>query len=88
MGDLEGELLQLAHTCASSATEVGSMEMPPTLFTLGASSSVAAGCCVSASPPPLVVDGPVYLGYVQFGSVLLLTTKGVALGTFSPDIYC
>ena len=33
VGDLEGELLQSAHTCASSATEVGSMEMPPTLFT-------------------------------------------------------
>ena len=33
---------------------------------LGASSSVAAGRCVTASPPPLVVDDPVYLGCVQW----------------------
>ena len=57
----------------------------PLFSHLGASSSVAVGCCVSASPPLLVVDDPVYLGCVQFGSVLLLTTKGVTLRTFSPD---
>ena len=36
----------------------------PLFSHLGASSSVAASCCVSASPSPLVVDDPVYLGCV------------------------